>query len=94
MVQASAVGKNARFYIYKKNPEPPAWTLRAAWHLFQPEVLSGEMCKCLKRERLAALTRGEPAEGRGNLDGVLRPTGRAQVGNHCTGRDGSSVALS
>lgn len=92
LLQASAVGRNAHFYIKKQNRQHGHFG--AAWHLSQPKVLSGEMCKCLRRVSLSTSIRGEPAGRRGALDSVLHPTRRAQAGNDCAGRNGSSVPLS
>lgn len=74
------VGRNAHFYGKHKttnmdNSGQPGFVLSLKRCL-------GETCNCLRRVGLAALIRGEPAEGQEAPAGVLHPTARAQAGNH------------
>lgn len=75
----STVRRNARFpYKTQNHKRGQFW---AAWLRPQPQVLSGETCKCLRTVGLHSPIQGEPVERQEALGRVLHPTGRAQAGN-------------
>lgn len=75
----STEGRNARFSHKTQNHQHGQFW--AAWLRSQPQVLSGETCKCWRRWGLRAPTRGEPVQGAGGTAPCCHAAGRVQAGN-------------